>query len=200
MAILVMPGMPFKLEKTSQHTHGFSSAITTVPWPITPPEVLVSDRHGSLIACAAQDLPLTTHIYCLHHLDGNVTTQLRPILGPQWDAFQKVFWTAYRAVSPNEFDRLWRSMTTEYPSAAEYLNAELYPCRQKWAWAWVSNIFTAGVLTNGRVESENRVNKVLGGPKKTLLQLFNNLNERTDGQTAREMVQARMVSIFLLRS
>jgi hypothetical protein len=86
-------------------------------------------------------------------------------------------------------------MTAEYPATAAYLNEELYPCRQKWAWAWVSNVFTAGVRTNGRVESENHVNKALGGPKKTLLQLFNNLNERTDGQTAREMTSAHMVSV-----
>jgi hypothetical protein len=62
---------------------------------ITHPDVLVSDRHGSIIASARQVLPLTLHIFCLHHLDGNVTSQLRPILGPHWTEFQVAFWAAY---------------------------------------------------------------------------------------------------------
>ncbi|KAG2740233.1 hypothetical protein P692DRAFT_20753620, partial [Suillus brevipes Sb2] len=76
----------------------------------------------------------------------------------------------------------------KFPRAHNYLG-EIYDCRERWAWAWVSHIFTAGIRTNGRVEVENRINKVFGGPKKTLLQLFNSLNERTDGQTVQEMVR-----------
>ena len=89
-------------------------------------------------------------------------------------------------------------MITKYPAVAKYLNEELYECRNKWAWAWVSHAFTAGVHTNGHVESENRVNKVLGGPKKTLLQVFNSLNDWTEGQTVKEMTAACMVSDFHL--
>ncbi|KAJ7652321.1 hypothetical protein B0H17DRAFT_1163664 [Mycena rosella] len=50
------------------------------------------------------------------------------------------------------------------------------------------NIFTAGVRTNGRVETENRGNKVFGGPKKSLLQLFTALNKRTEDQTTHNMI------------
>ncbi|KAF8959345.1 hypothetical protein BDZ97DRAFT_1667355, partial [Flammula alnicola] len=51
--------------------------------------------------------------------------------------------------------------------------------------------FTCGVRTNGRVEVENRVNKVIGGPKKTLKQLFDGLNERTVGQGVQELIRVR---------
>ncbi|KAJ7123892.1 hypothetical protein C8R43DRAFT_899499, partial [Mycena crocata] len=53
----------------------------------------------------------------------------------------------------------------------------------------VSNIFTAGVRTSGRSEGENRINKIIGGPKKTFLQLFNGLNARTEDQTRRDLIQ-----------
>lgn len=167
---------------------------------LNPPDAFVSDRHGSLIAGVEQTMPLTLHVFCLHHLEGNTTTQLRPILGPLWTPFLSHFWTAYRAVSSEEFDRLWQILTSKYPAAKKYLNEELYPCRKQWAWAWVSNIFTAGVRTNGRVESENRVNKTFGGAKKTLKQLFDSLNERTDGQTVKEMTEVRMVSLIMKSS
>ena len=103
---------------------------------------------------------------------------------------------AYHAVSPDESDCLWQSLLQAYPATTQYLSKELYPSRKKWAWAWISTTFTAGVRTNGRIESENRVNKTLGGPKQTLLGLFNNLNECTDGQTAKEMTQVWMVSYY----
>ncbi|KAJ6482220.1 hypothetical protein C8R47DRAFT_982076, partial [Mycena vitilis] len=53
----------------------------------------------------------------------------------------------------------------------------------------ISNVFTAGVRTTGRVEGENRINKAIGGPKKSLLQLFNGLNERSEDQTAKSLIQ-----------
>lgn len=120
----------------------------------THPEIIVSNRHGSLIASVALSLPLTDHVYCLHHLDRNVTQRLCPVLGGQWAAFSSKFWATYRDVSPDEFDQLWTDLVTTYPSTADYLNEELYLYHKKWAWARVNNIFTAGVHTNDRVESE----------------------------------------------
>ncbi|KAF9522673.1 hypothetical protein CPB83DRAFT_776724 [Crepidotus variabilis] len=73
-------------------------------------------------------------------------------------------------------------MTRQYESAKKYLDEELFPCRAQWAWAYTAYKFTCGVRTNGRVEGENRVNKTIGGPKKSLKQVFDGLNERTDGQ------------------
>lgn len=157
-----------------------------------PPEVFLSDRHGSLISAVSQTLPLTRHLYCLHHLTGNIMQNVRTTIGSEWDNFNRDFWAAFRAVSPDHFETLWQSLIARYPTAQGYM-AEIYDCREHWAWAWVSHVFTAGVRTNGRVEVENRINKALGGPKKTLLQLFNNLNERTNGQSAQEMMKTRDV-------
>jgi hypothetical protein len=106
--------------------------------------------------------------------------------------------TVYRAISPDEFDRQWNTLTTRYPLASKYLDEELYSCRSHWAWAWVSNVFTAGVKTTGRVEGENRINKAIGGPKKSFLQLFDGLNERTEEQTTKDLIQVRNVSELCL--
>lgn len=124
-------------------------------------------------------------------------TNIRPVLKSDWDDFKRDFWVVYRAVSPKEFERLWGELTTKYPAASKYLDEELYPCRAQWAWAWISNVFTAGVRTTGRVEGENRINKAIGGPKKTFLQLFNGLNQRTEEQTNKDLIQVRQVSFNL---
>ncbi|KAJ7602402.1 hypothetical protein DFH06DRAFT_1070481 [Mycena polygramma] len=52
-------------------------------------------------------------------------------------------------------------------------------------------MFTAGVRTTGRVESENSVNKVFGGPKVSLHQLFTALNDRTEEQHKHSQIRAR---------
>ncbi|KAF9058962.1 hypothetical protein BDP27DRAFT_1201345, partial [Rhodocollybia butyracea] len=48
--------------------------------------------------------------------------------------------------------------------------------------------FTAGIRTSGRSESEHRVLKAVGGPKKTLYEVFTGLNERTNGQSSQDMI------------
>ena len=158
-----------------------------------PPEVVASDRHASLIHAVEVVMPLSRHIFCLHHLSGNVSANVRNSLGSEFANFSRDFWAAYRAVSPDEFERSYEHLVTRFPAARQYLDEELYPSREQWAWAWVSSIFTAGIRTNGRCEVENRINKTIGGPKKTLFQLFNGLNDRTDGQSAQEMVRVRDV-------
>ncbi|KAF8164628.1 hypothetical protein K438DRAFT_1617266, partial [Mycena galopus ATCC 62051] len=75
-------------------------------------------------------------------------------------------------------------------SARAYLH-ELYEVRSRWAWAWVSTIFTAGIRTNARVESENRVTKGISGPKKNLFQVFTALNERTKEQSRDSKIRVR---------
>ncbi|KAJ7454498.1 hypothetical protein FB451DRAFT_1049679, partial [Mycena latifolia] len=52
-------------------------------------------------------------------------------------------------------------------------------------------LFTAGIRTNGRVETENRVTKALSGSKKTLFQVFTALNERTRQQAGQDLIRAR---------
>ena len=179
-------------EDTDTHSWVFRCHLDSAG---SPPDVLVSDQHGSLITSASSTMPLTLHVFCLHHLNGNVATKIHPILGPQWDDFTRDFWATYRAVSPDEFERLWADLVTRYPAAEHYINEELYPCQERWAWAWISQVFTAGIRTNGCVEAENQVNKAFGGPKKTLLQLFDSLNERTNGQTAKEMTAMQQVKL-----
>ncbi|KAJ6543450.1 hypothetical protein DFH09DRAFT_928671 [Mycena vulgaris] len=109
---------------------------------------------------------------------------------PDWKAFLEDFWSCYRAVSPEDIDKQWKALVARYPIARTYLH-DLYQVRDRWAWAWVSIIFTGGIRTNGRVEVENRITKVISGAKKNLFQVFTGLNERTEEQNKAELVRVR---------
>lgn len=137
----------------------------------------------------------TEHFFCIHHLEGNVEANIGKLLQMRdWLDFKNCFWEVYHATSPEESERKWNELTIQFPTTKAYLDRELYPCRKQWAWAYTSHKFTCGVRTNGRVEGENRVNKAIGGPKKSLKALFDGLNERTNGQGVQELIKVRDVS------
>lgn len=155
------------------------------------PEVFASDRDPALEPAVKRVFPTAFHLICLHHLQGNVVTNLRPnVPASSWSQFMDDFWEVYRAVSPEKFNKVFESLCERYPGASHYLRSNLYPCRDRWAWAWawVSTQFTAGIRTNGRVEAENRVNKGFGGPKVSAYQLFQRLLGRLDDQNQVEQI------------
>ncbi|KAE9391466.1 hypothetical protein BT96DRAFT_831970 [Gymnopus androsaceus JB14] len=129
-------------------------------------------------------MPLTDQIYCLHHLNGNIAQHLHPALGGDWQQFSSEFWEVYCAVSPHEFDAKWERLLQHFPtpSVVRYLKDKIYPCRDWWAWAWISTRFTAGICTTGWPEVENRITKFLSGPKKTFFQVFKVFVEHSEQQ------------------
>ncbi|KAJ7667377.1 hypothetical protein B0H17DRAFT_1142782 [Mycena rosella] len=99
----------------------------------------------------------------------------------------------WQSPAQEDFDAKWDILVGKYPAARSYLQ-ELYLVRDRWAWAWISVLFTAGIRTNGRVEVENRITKAISGPKKTLFQVLNVLNERTLEQQVDEHIRVRDAS------
>ena len=160
------------------------------------PDTFISDWHHSLISAVEEVLVVSEHIFCMQYLDGNVDKNLRRVIpSDQWMSFKNTFWAVYRAISPENFDIQWQQLTAQYPAAQKYLDEELYPCRRQWAWVYISHKFTCGVRTNGRVEVKNRITKAFGGLRKSLKDLFDGLNERTDGQSLQETLRVRDVSL-----
>lgn len=160
------------------------------------PDLVASDRQPSLIAAVALVLATAFHVYCLHHLTGNIDQRLRSALGGEWEAFLADFWGVYRAVSPAAFDHLWGNLLARFPRAAQYLQTELYDCRNHWAWAWIAVRFTLGIRTNGRSEAENRIIKFFTHAKGTAADLWAALNFRTQDQHEAALVHQRAVRSF----
>ncbi|KAF7372331.1 SWIM-type domain-containing protein [Mycena venus] len=128
------------------------------------PEIFVSDRSGALIAAVSSVIIFTFHVYCLSHLLENIDKNLARALAEDWHNFLQDFWTCYRAVSPEDFEKKWADLVKCYPAVRAYLH-DIYQVRDCWAWTWISVVFTAGIRTNGQVEVENCITKALSGPK-----------------------------------
>ena len=137
------------------------------------------------------------HGRCLNHLDGNVVKKLAPILGPAFQSFREVFWSMYYSISPAALEAAWEELVTKYPAARGYLDNELWPDRERWAWTFLAIRFTCGVGTSGRVEGENSVNKRLGDSKTTAYELVSRLIDRADAQHNLEAMRIREVALVL---
>lgn len=191
-AIYGTHSMRVKILKLMSHSWVFCCHLDAVG---CPPLVLFIDRHPSLISSATITMPLTDQVYCLQHLNSNIAQHLWPALGGDWEAFMSEFWAVYRAVSPADFDSKWADLLCCFPipSVVQYLEEEIYPCRDRWGWAWISTRFTAGIQTNGQPEVENCITKALSGPKMTLFQVFKALVQCSEDQKSDELVQTRQV-------
>jgi hypothetical protein len=129
------------------------------------------------------------HGLCLHHLSGNITKNLAPVLGALFQSFLTSFWHTYYSISPEVFETRWNRLLDDFPRCRNYLGRVLYPTRERWAWAWVATRFTCAVRTSGRVESENRVNKLFGNTKTSFSDLTKALISRADDQVASERLE-----------
>jgi hypothetical protein len=137
------------------------------------------------------------HGLCLHHMGDNLTKNLAPVLGALFRPFQDMFWQVYHAISPSAFQIKWNQLLIDFPRSRDYLERVFWPTRERWAWTWVSTRFTCGVRTSGRVESENKVNKLLGNSKTNLFDLVKKLIERAGEQSEMEELAARAVLYFI---
>ncbi|KAE8184867.1 hypothetical protein CF328_g7723 [Tilletia controversa] len=146
------------------------------------PRIIVSDQDAGFSSAVQSILPSSHHILCIWHIWQNITKNVKPKLRGKWPKFAEVFWCVYKAPSPAAFEKRWTAFLQMFPSAEPYLGANQYHTRKSWAAAWVRTKFTVNVRTTGRVESENGVNKLLGGRKTTLTDLFKRLLCRADDQ------------------
>ena len=152
--------------------------------PICPDRVFFSDADKGLDLAVSQRLgaEISFHGRCLNHLNGNITRKLVPILGPLFQSFREAFWSVYYSLSPDALQIAWADLIAKYPTAAPYLQNEIWPDRERWAWTHIATRFTCGVRTSGHVEGENSVNKTLGNVKTTVYSLCIKLIEPAEAQ------------------
>jgi len=156
---------------------------------------LFTDRDLAIAAAVKAIWPELFHGICLWHLAENISKRLGSMTN--FGHFRLDFWLVYKAPSPKSFQRAWESLVSKYPAAAAYLTEEIYPDRERWAWAWVGSRFTAGIRTTGRVEGQHRIYKLKGaGRDTTIMELFNLLNNQASSQDRKAIQNLQQVFWF----
>lgn len=183
-------------ETANEHQWALDCLFEVLPQCSTRVFFSDADKGLDLAVSRRSEAEISFHGRCLNHLDGNIVKKLAPILGPLFQSFREAFWGAYYAISPAALENVWADLVAKYPGAAPYLQQEIWPDRERWAWAHVVTRFTCGVRTSGRVEGENRINKLLGDTKTTVYALCTNLIRRAEVQSDAEALRIREVRAF----
>jgi len=164
-------------------------------------EVLFSNRDEAMANAARQVWDNSVfHGICLWHLQRNIDQRLANWL-PNYADFKKEFWNVYMAPSPRFFHVTWHrfmTMLSQHDSARRYMENEIYPDRERWAWAWIGSRFMAGIRTTGRLKVQHNVYKQLGiGRWTTLSDLFEELHKRSQKQQLDAEYKFQLVLINL---
>ena len=181
-------------------THEWALDCLFAVLPPYPDRVFFSDADLGLDLAVSRRPPsdIAFHGRCLNHLDGNIMRKMAQALGPLCQSFREAFWTVYYSILPTALEEAWEDMLFKFPAARPYLENEIWPDRERWAWAYVAIRFTCGVRTSGRVEGENRVNKLLGNSKTTVYELGMSLIKHAEAQGDLEALSVRKVRTKLL--
>jgi len=123
------------------------------------PRVFITDADPGMDAAIDSQYSSAYPLHCLYHISQNLIRNLKAPLGNAYNDFLKDFYTCRNVLSPAEFDSQWLNLTATYPKAADYLDSELYSSKARWAKAYTTKFFTAGISSTSRVEGENSVIK-----------------------------------------
>ena len=144
---------------------------------------IFSDRDLALIAAVEKVWHHVFHGHCLWHLLKNLAKNLEPLLQGEFNKFMADFWSVYRVGSPPMFLEKWGILLNNWLIAAPYLNKNIFPDRDTFAWPWVGVRFLAGLRTTGRVESEHKTHKLAGlCSSSTFTEVFELLHDRVNQQ------------------
>ncbi|CAB5195400.1 unnamed protein product [Rhizophagus irregularis] len=124
------------------------------------PSLLYTDADPAMIAAARSSWPATKHHFCLFHIRKNLEKHfLSKYHGEKWKKFFATFCSTRNSRVESIFEERWTTLLNEYPDAKNYLQRQLYPCREAWALCFTHRAFNAGIQNTQRVESYNGIIK-----------------------------------------
>ncbi|CAB4407072.1 unnamed protein product [Rhizophagus irregularis] len=124
------------------------------------PRVLYTDGDPAMLAAVQVVYPQTRHLLCIYHIVENIKKKAKALLhNDMVQNFIKDFYYMHNSYTEYQFELRYTEMLTKYELCRSYLEKKLYPSRKSWARYAISKVFTAGVESTQRVESNNGVLK-----------------------------------------
>ncbi|KAF0468347.1 protein far1-related sequence 5-like [Gigaspora margarita] len=123
------------------------------------PLMIITDNDLAVNTTIANVLSDSYHIHCIFHIGQNLIKNLKGKLGERYNELSTYWYQMRNSLSYNRFDDLWNELLKKFPDAASYLNRVLYGEKQRWAFCYISRVFTAGMQSTQRVEGQNAIIK-----------------------------------------
>lgn len=125
-----------------------------------------------MIAAASSTWSTTKHHFCLFHIQKNLEKHfLGKYGGEKWKKFFGEFCHVRNSHVESIFEEKWNALLQNYADAANYLQCQLYPCREAWVLCFTHRAFNAGAQSTQRVKCYNGIIKNNVNGSSSLLEL-----------------------------
>ena len=110
------------------------------------PCLLYTDADPAMIAAVNTSWPTTKHHFCLFHIRKNLEKHfLSKYRGEKWKKFFAAFCHTRNSHVESIFEERWAALLAEYADAANYLQRQLYQCREAWVQCFTHRTFNARI-------------------------------------------------------
>ncbi|XP_052185219.1 protein FAR-RED IMPAIRED RESPONSE 1-like [Diospyros lotus] len=138
----------------------FSKFLEAMPNQATP-VVIITDQDAAISKAISMLLPFTQHQFCLWHILNKFLEKINVMLYNE--QYHRLVNIIKQSESPEEFEQRWTEImeTTNLDSNDWLIN--MYEIRNRWVPTYVNHVFSAGMSSSQRVESNHSFLKRLDG-------------------------------------
>ncbi|XP_024178948.1 protein FAR1-RELATED SEQUENCE 5-like [Rosa chinensis] len=121
--------------------------------PENAPKMIITDQDPAMTKAISEALPQTFHRYCSWHILNKFSEKLDPI--KYRDYYQDFHSCIWNSSSKEEFDSRWIEITKKSGLSDNKWLESIYEIRSSWIPAHVNHVFSAGMSSSQRAESQH---------------------------------------------
>ncbi|KAH9679171.1 protein FAR1-related sequence [Citrus sinensis] len=125
--------------------------------PGDDPKMIITDQDPAMAKAISLAFPFTFHRFCIWHILNKFSERLsKTVHMENYRHFQKCIWESNTV---EEFDALWKDVIDKAKLTENEWLQGVYEIRSKWVPAYVNHVFSAGMSSSQRAESNHAIFK-----------------------------------------
>ncbi|KAK9290644.1 hypothetical protein L1049_008817 [Liquidambar formosana] len=154
--------------------------------PASPPKMIITDQDPAMSNAIAQLFPNALHRYCSWHILNKFSEKLNAIsLKVYYEDFKKCIWNSE---SNEEFESDWLNIIQKCDFQDNGWLNTMYGLRERWVPAYVRHVFSAGMSSSQRAESNHAFFKRFVNKKNSLMDFVTRFNRGVAHQRHEELI------------
>ncbi|KAL6138384.1 hypothetical protein ACLB2K_063667 [Fragaria x ananassa] len=117
------------------------------------PMMIITDQYSAMTKAISEALPQSFHIYCSWHILNKFSEKLDAIKYQNY--YQDFHSCIWNSSSKEEFDSRWIEITEKSGLSDNKWLQSIYEIRSSWIPSHVNHVFSTGMSSNQRAESQN---------------------------------------------
>ncbi|KAL2453217.1 Protein FAR1-RELATED SEQUENCE 5 [Abeliophyllum distichum] len=174
--------------------------------PRQPPHIIITDQDAAIAKAISMVLPFTFHRYCIWHILNKFSEKINVMVYN--DEYHMLVNIIKNSESPDEFESRWAAVMENEAFANNEWLGNMFAIRSRWVPAYVNHIFSAGMSSSQRSESNHSFFKRYVTRKNSLMDFITRFNMALRHQRHEELVanhidiseQPRLTSKFQMEN